>query len=198
MAKLKSLSGMSHYFGYFLSQASRMAGLTSSILHAGKFQAIFDELKSFDEMMWEIYEIEVNSRRRLIRISVKTFGLALADLATLMGNYLILRNENPPGFWMLTATTIHVIHLKDLSFMICIDLFNYRLESLTIVKVESETGKVLELHTKLFDISGLINNCHSGVMSFMTFQHCSSFISNFFWLFLSLSKLEFFVGIYRK
>lgn len=198
MTKLRSLSGMSHFYGYSLLLLARMTGSVSSIFHARKFQEILDEFKSFDAAMWQLFEIEVNSRARFVKLSIKMIFIAAADLAILMGNYTILRNEKPQGFWMLTSTTIHTIHLKDLSLIFFIDLLNYRLDSLKNVLKQSETRKVLKLHTKLFDISRLINDCHSGVIALNIFQHCSSFISNFFWLFLSLSKLEFFVGIYRK
>lgn len=198
MVKLISLSGMSHLFSYSLLMANRMLGIMSSIFYAKKFQTILDELKTFDESLRELFGIEINSAKRFFKLSAKMILLVVFDLIVLMGNYFVLQNEKPKGFWMLTATTIHVIHLKDLSFIFFMDLFNCRLSSLVTVEAESEKEKVLKLHTKLFDISKLINDCHSGVMTFSMIQHCFSFVSNFFWLFMSLAKLEFFVGIYRK
>lgn len=180
--------------------ATRMLLFISSIRGAGKTREILDELESFDKLMLSCFNVKINTRVKFFKVFLKLLLIVAATLLILMSNFAFLQRKTNKTFWMLTSSSIHILHLKMLSFAFFVDMITHRLENLQAILSHDKSSQVLKLYSKLFSISQLINASQCHIVTLVTLQLSLGLFLNLFWLcalFLR-TDMNFVMGIYRK
>lgn len=197
---LQSISAKSFAVAFSLVSTVRILAVVGSLLNAGKCEKILDDIEAFDKLMLKRFNVDVNTNWKYFELTAKFISIASITFAILAGNFVFLPTSGNKIFWLLTLSTVHVVHMKELSFVFFVDLINYRLESLHLIKGPDRHLQMLKFYSKLFDVSKLINESQSHLITVLILQQCSGFFLNFFWLFAIILKtqIEFVKGIYRK
>lgn len=189
--QLKSISGLTVFGAYSLLLTTRLITLISSVYNATAFHEIIQQFNEIDLMLLQLRH-EIDHQVIYFRLLIKIFAVASVTLVLLLGCLLeIHKLVDLIMFSVLTVTSIHVLHVKELSFVIIVDLLNYRLASLHNLSISSNRKEILNLHLKLFLLSKMINATYGKGITLIILQQCFGLTVNTFWLFLALSKIEF-------
>lgn len=193
--KISTISGKTHVFAYTLLFSTRFFIIASSILNAHKFQKIVEQFKSFDECLKTTSGIEVNSKGRGRQLLLKVCIIGALAVSIHMSNIFFPKVKK--HLWLLSVISVHIIHVKELSFVFFVDSLNFRLESLLAgLQIVNQT-EILKLHSMLFTAAKLINDCY-GIMTLTILQNYYGILVNLFWFTLIVSNLEFVVPVSRE
>lgn len=192
--KMQTVLGMTYFCAYFILLGTRSLVWISSLVNVQNVEVILDKIELIDKLIVKQFKLNINTKKKFIEQSLKILAIVIISLSFLITNFKAISTESDRSFWFLSLISIHVLHIKEMSFVFLIDLLNHRLKAL--IDVTSVSGfknnqKVLKVHTQLFLLSKLINDMNGNVITLITFQHCFGLIVNFFWLFLALTNLEF-------
>lgn len=192
---LAIVSGQTQLFNYLFLFVLRILIFISSILNADKFQQILSAFESFDVRLREKSGIEVNSKKRFMRLSLKIVIIGGMAVSSYLSSLTFPRVRK--HFAILAIISVHVNHVKALSFLFFVDSLNFRMESLITSSKSIGIKETLKLHSKLFAVSTLIKQCNR-ILTLTILQNCYSLLLNSFLLSVTLFKLEFTVPISRK
>lgn len=187
-----TVSGKAHVFSFSLLHSIRLLVFISSFLNIRKFEEILDEFESFDSHFRRVFAIKACTTKKERFLALKVNLIIVSTLAPLCN---IFNSEAKKQYLLLTATSAHILRVKELSFKFLVDCLNVRLEAL--LKRQARRNEVSRLHTKLWRISKLINESQS-IVSLAVLQNCYGIIKSLFYVTLAASNLDHLVPIQRE
>jgi hypothetical protein len=174
-----SVLGFTAVAGHAMLVLSRFFTLFSSLIYSQTTEDILQGIERYDEFIKKAFKTNCRPRSKL----VKYLGFI-----TLVGTFVfaqfflvIYYSLETSLYHMLTnVCTLHLIHVKAISFVFFVDIINNRLESLQALSCRNGF-QVVQLHSKLFSISKLINDCYGRLVTAYIIQQCFGIIMNTFW-----------------
>lgn len=189
--------GKTQAFTHSLVLSARLSTQILSLANSKKFKRLLDEIFEVDELIWECFEVEAMTKKSCLKLNLKCVAVVATSSSILLANVFLLEGSGKI-YWLWTLSSLHILHVKMLSFVFLIDLFNHRLNTFKNICSKEEVS-ALALHSKLYTLSKSISR-QNYVAMIILLHNCCSLTINSFWIFsiISNTKDEFIVGVYRE
>lgn len=193
--KVKTIAGQTRDFTHLILFSSRVLVFVSSISNVDKFHKILNEFDCFDRTLHDKFEIEVNTRSRIIRLAIKLILILTVMMFMSFVNFAFPKVNKL--YWLISTTSIHITHVKETSLIFFVDSVNYRLQSLQLAARKIKALDILALHSRLRTASKLINESHEVVTLTVLFNNLAILLM-LFYLFITICSLEVVIPLTRK
>ena len=185
MSLTKTLSGRTQLFACSFLSLARIASLVSSLWNRKRFTKILKEIEFLDTSMGY-------REKAFPKLYYKAFVFFTFSFIVLFKN--LIKNFGNKHFWdrhFVSSFSLHVVHIKEFSFVFFVDVLKIRLNYLRVlIETSRDPESLQKLHTQIFSLTILINKCYGNILTLNFCQNCYAMIANLFWIFLALAKFE--------
>jgi hypothetical protein len=187
------MSDVMYYGSYCLILLTEWANLISNLLKMKTVEQIFESFSSIDEDILNLVGFKINygkSRRKLYRkilfLVVVTFSVSCLSMIGYIDDPNVIREI------LNNLVIFHMVHITSINFIFFVDLLNERLGLLNQILAHNKEALVdaNKIHTKIFQLSRLINEYFGVIISLNIYFHCMIVATGFYMVFLNASGID--------